>query len=66
MILVVLFAALALYAGYRATQRATIAVDDMGSFVPMFPSSITPVAMEIAQEYAIEVDLEEESEIPAE
>jgi hypothetical protein len=32
----------------------------------MFPSSITPVAMEIAQEYAIEVDLEEESEIPAE
>ena len=66
MILVVLFAGLALYAGYRATQRATIAVDDMGSFVPMFPSSITPVAMEIAQEYAIEVDLEEESEIPAE
>ena len=66
MILVVLFAALALYAGYRATQRATIAVDDMGSFVPMFPSSITPVAMEIAQEYAIEVDLEEESETLAE
>ena len=66
MILVVLFAGLALYAGYRATQRATIAVDDMGSFVPMFPSSITPVAMEIAQEYAIEVDLEEGNEIPAE
>jgi|TARA_B110000908_G_scaffold162690_1_gene208437 MFS family permease len=66
MILVVLFAGLALYAGYRATQRATIAVDDMGSFVPMFPSSTTPVAMEIAQEYAIEVDLEEGNEIPAE
>ena len=66
MILVVLFAGLALYAGYRVTQRATIAVDDMGSFVPMFPSSTTPVAMEIAQEYAIEVDLEEGNEIPAE
>ena len=64
--IVVLFAALALYAGYRATQRATIAVDDMGGYVAMSQYSTTPVAMEIAQEYAIETYLEEENEIPAE
>ena len=62
----VLFTMLAIYAVYRATQRPAIPVDETGSFVAMSQSAMTPVAMEIAQEYAIETDLEEESEIPAE
>ena len=66
MLIGVLFAMLAIYAVYRATQRAAIPVDETGSFVAMSQSAMTPVAMEIAQEYAIETDLEDESEIPAE
>jgi MFS family permease len=66
MLIGVLFAMLAIYAVYRATQRAAIPVDETGSFVAMSQSAMTPVAMEIAQEYAIENDLEDESEIPAE
>ena len=66
MLIGVLFAILAIYAVYRATQRAAIPVDETGSFVAMSQSAMTPVAMEIAQEYAIETDLEDESEIPAE
>ena len=62
----VLFTMLAIYAVYRATQRAAIPVDETGSFVAMSQSAMTPVAMEIAQEYAIETDLEEENEISAE
>ena len=62
----VLFTMLAIYAVYRATQRPAIPVDETGSFVAMSQSAMTPVAMEIAQEYAIETDLEEENEIPAE
>ena len=65
MLIGVLFAMLAIYAVYRATQRAAIPVDETGSFVAMSQSAMTPVAMEIAQEYAIETDLEDESEIPA-
>jgi len=66
MLIGVLFTMLALYAIYRATQRPAIPVDETGSFVAMSQSAMTPVAMEIAQEYAIEADLEEENEIPAE
>jgi MFS family permease len=66
MLIGVLFAMLAIYAVYRATQRPAIPVDETGSFVAMSQSAMTPVAMEIAQEYAIETDLEDESEIPAE
>ena len=62
----VLFTMLAIYAVYRATQRPAIPVDETGSFVAMSQSAMTPVAMEIAQEYAIETDLEEENEISAE
>lgn len=57
----VLFFALALYASYRATQRSTIPLEETGSFVPMSPAATT-VAMEIAQEYAIEADLESGAE----
>jgi len=52
-----LFVAMILYAVYRATVGAT--VEDTGSYVPMGPTA-TSVAMEIAQEYAIESDLEDE------
>jgi MFS family permease len=65
MLIGVLFSMLAIYAVYRATQRPAIPVDETGSFVAMSQSAMTPVAMEIAQEYAIETDLEDESEIPA-
>ena len=66
MLIGVLFTILATYAVYRATQRPAIPVDETGSFVAMSQSAMTPVAMEIAQEYAIETDLEEENEISAE
>ena len=66
MLIGVLFTMLAIYAVYRATQRPAIPVDETGSFVAMSQSAMTPVAMEIAQEYAIETDLEEENEISAE
>ena len=66
MLIGVLFSMLAIYAVYRATQRPAIPVDETGSFVAMSQSAMTPVAMEIAQEYAIETDLEEENEISAE
>lgn len=56
-----LFAALVIYAGWRATQRAPIPSDETGSYIAMSQTG-TPVAMEIAQELAIESDLEEEEE----
>ncbi|MEL7091441.1 MAG: MFS transporter [Pseudomonadota bacterium] len=55
----VLFAFLAAYAAYRMTQRA--AVEDTGEYVVMSPTAITPVAMEFAQEYVIESELEAEA-----
>lgn len=51
--------ALAAYAGYRTTQRATIPVEDTGLFAPISPTT-TPVAVEFAQEIAIEAALEEQ------
>ncbi|MEL7097935.1 MAG: MFS transporter [Pseudomonadota bacterium] len=50
-----LFAALLLYASYRSTQRAAVAVEDTGAYVAM-AQGVTTVAMETAQEYAIEAD----------
>ncbi len=55
-----LLAALAVYAGFRATRRKAIPVDETGSFAPMSPSS-SPVAVEFAQEVAIEAAMEEEA-----
>ncbi|WP_299030735.1 MFS transporter [uncultured Sulfitobacter sp.] len=57
----VLFGAMILYAGYRSTVRATLPTDETGSFVPMAPTA-TSVAMEIAQEYVIENEIEEEEQ----
>jgi MFS family permease len=58
----VLFVILVGYAGYRATQRKSIPVDETGSYVVMSQAATTPVAMEIAQEYASEAYLEPEDE----
>jgi MFS family permease len=55
----ILFGAMIAYAGYRSTVRATLPTDETGSFVPMGPTA-TSVAMEIAQEYVIETEIEEE------
>ncbi|GGX47719.1 MFS transporter [Tateyamaria omphalii] len=61
----VLFAALVSYAAYRRTQRAAVPVEETGSYVVMSQATTTPVAMEIAQEYAIEADLEAEDDAQA-
>ncbi len=57
----ILFVMLAGYAAYRSTVGATIAVADTGSYVPISPAA-TSVALGIAQEYAIESELEAEAE----
>lgn len=59
----ILFVVLAGYAAYRSTQRKSIAVEDTGNYIPILPSS-TAVAVEYAQEYAIESDQEDESDGP--
>ena len=56
----VLFGVLAFYATYRATQRAGIAVEDTGDFVAL-TASATVVAVEYAQEIAIEAEQEPEN-----
>jgi len=55
----ILFIALAVYAAYRASVRQAIAVEDTGAYVAVNPS-YTSVALEYAQEYAIEADKEDE------
>mgnify|MGYP000111983306 CR=1 FL=1 len=52
---------LAGYAAYRSTQRPRIPVDETGQMTPMYPTA-TPVAVELAQEVAIEADLDEAQE----
>jgi len=47
------------YALYRMTQTSSTAVKDTSTYAPITPTS-TPIAMELAQEYAIEMALEEE------
>jgi MFS family permease len=60
-IIALLMATLAIYAGYRMTQRAT--VSDTSSYAAVLPNS-TGVAVEIAQEFAFDVtnDNEEKSD----
>ncbi|MEX0337554.1 MAG: MFS transporter [Arenibacterium sp.] len=50
---------LAAYAAYRTTQRPTVAVEDTGTMSPIYASS-TALAVEFAQEIAIEADQEEQ------
>ncbi|MEP2641676.1 MFS transporter [Roseobacter sp.] len=55
----VLFVALVFYAGYRSSVSAAIPVDETGAYVAVAPS-YSPVALEYAQEYAIETELSED------
>jgi len=55
----VLLGALVFYAAYRSTQRATVPVEETGVMPVMSPSA-TSVGVEMAQEYAIETELEEQ------
>ncbi len=43
----------AVYALYRTTQRPTVPVDETGTMSPLYPTA-SPVALEVAQEVAIE------------
>ncbi|MGH1354432.1 MAG: MFS transporter [Thalassovita sp.] len=52
-LIAVLLLALAGYAGYRMTQRATPVQDDTGHYTPVMPSA-SHVAVEMAREYALE------------
>ncbi|MEB8386410.1 MFS transporter [Rhodobacteraceae bacterium KMM 6894] len=54
-------AVMAVYAGYRMTQRASPAVEDTESFATVMPSS-SPMAVSYAQEYAIDVAQEDADE----
>lgn len=55
----VLLGALVFYAAYRSTQRATVPVEETGVMPVMSPTA-TSVGVEMAQEYAIETELEEQ------
>ncbi|WP_377187027.1 MFS transporter [Ruegeria meonggei] len=53
---------IACYALYRMTQRAAIPVDETGTMSPLYPTA-SPVALEVAQEVAIEAaEAEQESQ----
>jgi len=54
----VLMLAMAGYAAYRMTQRAAPSVEDTDSYAPVGLGA-TPMAVEFAQEYAIETAQEE-------
>ncbi|UWR21019.1 MFS transporter [Sulfitobacter sp. S190] len=54
----VLFAAMVAYALFRSIVADAVPVDETGSYVAVGPTA-TSVALEIAQEYAIESDLED-------
>lgn len=56
----ILFAILAAYAAYRATRRPAVPVDETGSYVAIYPTA-TSVAVEYAQEYAIESEQDGEN-----
>ena len=61
-IIALLMATLAIYAGYRMTQRAT--VSDTSSYAAVLPNS-TGVAVEIAQEFAFDVINDDEKKSDA-
>ncbi|OJI94413.1 putative MFS family arabinose efflux permease [Planktotalea frisia] len=56
-----LMMAIAVYAAFRMTQRASPSVDDTAGFQAIMPSS-SPVFVEVAQEIAIENAIEEQME----
>ncbi|MFP4328325.1 MAG: MFS transporter [Paracoccaceae bacterium] len=61
MVIAVLCFALAGYAGWRMTQRSSPVAEDTSSYAPLAPTA-SPVAVELAQEYAIETALEEQDQ----
>lgn len=60
-VMAVLLLMVAAYAAYRMTQRAAVPIEDTGLMAPVYPAS-TVMAVEIAQEVAIEADLEGQEE----
>lgn len=60
LLVAVLLCGLAVYALYRMTQRPAPAVEDTGIYTPLSPTT-TPVAVEVAQEFAIEAAEDEEA-----
>lgn len=54
-----LLLALAGYAAYRTTRRPAVPLEETGIMTPMAPT-VSPVAVELAQEYAIDTDLDEQ------
>ena len=54
-----LMGGLTIYALYRMTQRASVAVGDTGVYAAVAPSA-SPVALKIAQDYAVDIAGEEE------
>lgn len=57
----ILFAALLAYALYRATQRASVPVDETSAYIAIYPTA-TATAVEYAQEIAIEAEQEAENQ----
>ena len=53
------FMLLVAYAAWRTTRRPVPTAEETGSYAPLGPT-VTPVAVEIAQEYAIDTALEEQ------
>ncbi len=60
-VLATLLFAMGLYALFRMTRRAAIAVDDTTAYAPVLPTN-TAVFVEAAQDYVYETALEEENE----
>jgi MFS family permease len=58
MVIATLMLTLTGYAGYRMTQRSRDGIED-GLYAPVMPSS-SPVAVEVASEYYIEIAMDEE------
>jgi len=54
--------AMTLYALYRMSQRAAPSIEDTTAYTPVNPNA-SPVAVEVAQEIAIEAAQEEESQV---
>ena len=55
-ILAVLFSCITGYAAYRTTRRAPTPVEETSAYAPVLPQS-SPIAVEVAQEVAIEMGL---------
>ena len=57
--MIVLMLLIAIYGSYRMTRREGISIDDTMSYTPVMPQT-TPIVAEVAQEIAIEQEIEDE------